>query len=228
MESAIPKGLTFNSVFSVSNNAQIGVEEIVEYLDDTFDPETSSKVKLLYIEAISKPKKLLLHASSLIRKGCRIAAVKDGFSEAGSRAASSHTGTLASPDVPVDALFRKAGIVRCYGREDLIAVALIFMLPPLKGENIAIITHADGPEVMLTDALSHGGLKVPHIEGMVADELLQELYSGFSVVNPVDFLAPGTPDQLGTIIDHVDNKFNDIDGMVMILGPPSLVEVYYA
>ncbi len=228
MESAIPKGLTFNSVFSVGNSAQMGVEEIVEYMDDTFDPETSSKVKLLYIETISKPKKLLLHASSLIRKGCRIAAVKAGSSEAGSRAASSHTGALASPDIAVDALFRKAGIVRCYGREDLIAVASVFMHPPLKGENIAIITHAGGPAVMLTDALSHGGLKVPHIEGGAADELLQELYPGSSGANPIDFLATGTSEQLGIIIDYVDNKFNDIDAMVVIFGTPGLVEVYDA
>jgi len=228
MESAIPKGLTFNSVFSVGNSAQMGVEEIVEYLDDTFDPETSSRVKLLYIETIDKPKKLLLHASSLIRKGCRIAAVKAGSSEAGSRAASSHTGALASPDVAVDALFRKAGIVRCYGREDLIAVASVFMHPPLKGDNIAIITHAGGPAVMLTDALSHGGLKVPHIEGPAAEKLLGELYPGSSVANPIDFLATGTAEQLGTIIDYVDDKFDQIDGMVVIFGTPGLVEVYDA
>ncbi len=228
MESAIPKGLTFNSVFSVGNSAQMGVEEIVEYLDKTYDPETSSKVKLLYIETISKPKKLLKHASSLIRKGCKIAAVKAGSSEAGSRAASSHTGALASPDVAVDALFRKAGIVRCYGREDLTAVASVFMHPSLQGENIAIITHAGGPAVMLTDALSHGGLNVPHIEGPETDNLLQELYPGSSVSNPIDFLATGTAEQLGTIIDYVDAKFDEIDGMVVIFGTPGLTEVFDA
>jgi len=228
MESAIPKGLTFNSVFSVGNSAQMGVEEIVEYMDLTYDPSISPKVKLLYIETISKPTKLLKHASSLIRKGCKIAAVKAGSSEAGSRAASSHTGALASPDVAVDALFRKAGIVRCYGREDLIAVASVFMHPPLKGENIAVITHAGGPAVMLTDALSHGGLKVPHIEGPAADDLLKELYPGSSVANPIDFLATGTAEQLGTIIDYVDNKFDEIDGMVVIFGTPGLTEVYDA
>lgn len=228
MESAIPKGLTFNSVFSVGNSAQMGVEEVLQYFDETFDPETSSRVKLLYIETINKPQKLLRHASSLIRKGCRIAAVKAGSSEAGSRAASSHTGALASSDVAVDALFRKAGIVRCYGREDLIAVASVFMHPPLSGKNIAIITHAGGPAVMLTDALSNGGLKVPHIQSAVAGELLQKLYPGSSVANPIDFLATGTAEQLGTIIDYVDQKFDEIDGMVVIFGTPGLVKVFDA
>ncbi len=83
------------------------------------------KGEALYIETITKPQKLLKHASSLIRKGCRIAAIKAGSSEAGSRAASSHTGALASSDVAVDALFKKAGILRCYGREDLTYTASV-------------------------------------------------------------------------------------------------------
>jgi acyl-CoA synthetase (NDP forming) len=149
MESAIPKGLTFNNVFSVGNSAQMGVEEILEYMDVSFDSETSSKVKLLYIETITKPQKLLKHASSLIRKGCRIAAIKAGSSEAGSRAASSHTGALASSDVAVDALFKKAGILRCYGREDLTYTASVFMNKQLPGPNIGIITHAGGPLLCL-------------------------------------------------------------------------------
>lgn len=228
MESAVPKGLTFNSVFSVGNSAQMGVEEVLAYFDETYDPETSSQVKLLYIETINKPQKLLKHAASLIRKGCKIAAIKAGSSEAGSRAASSHTGALASSDVAVDALFRKAGIVRCYGREDLIAVASVFMHPELKGENIAIITHAGGPAVMLTDALSNGGMKVPHISGQDADALMAELYPGSSVANPIDFLATGTAEQLGTIIDYVEHKFDTIDGMVVIFGTPGLTKVFDA
>lgn len=228
MESAVPKGLTFNSVFSVGNSAQMGVEEVLQYMDETYEPGISSPVKLLYIETINKPQKLLKHASSLIRKGCRIAAIKAGSSEAGSRAASSHTGALASSDVAVDALFRKAGVVRCHGREELIAVASVFMHPPLKGKNIAIITHAGGPAVMLTDALSHGGLKVPHIEGKDADKLLEQLFPGSSVANPIDFLATGTAEQLGTIIDYVDQKFDVIDGMVVIFGTPGLIKVFDA
>jgi acetate---CoA ligase (ADP-forming) len=226
MEAGIPKGLTFANVFSVGNSAQMGVEEILQHLDETFDPETSSRVKLLYIETVSKPEKLLKHASSLIRKGCRIAAIKAGSSEAGSRAASSHTGALASSDVAVDALFRKAGIVRCYGREELISVASVFMHPQLSGKNIAIITHAGGPAVMLTDALSNGGLEIPHIEGPAAQELLTHLYPGSSVANPIDFLATGNAEQLGIIIDYVDQKFDHIDAMVVIFGTPGLFPLF--
>ncbi|MBN2805495.1 MAG: CoA-binding protein, partial [Prolixibacteraceae bacterium] len=88
MESAIPKGLQFHSVISVGNSAQHGIEDILAYLDETYDPAESTNIKLLYIENISNPDKLLCHAKSLIHKGCRIAAIKAGSSEAGSRAAS--------------------------------------------------------------------------------------------------------------------------------------------
>uniref|UniRef100_UPI00356A8470 CoA-binding protein n=1 Tax=Lutibacter sp. TaxID=1925666 RepID=UPI00356A8470 len=165
MEAAMSTGLTFSSVYSVGNSAQIGVEDVLEHFDETYNIETSSNIKLLYIESIENPKKLLKHAASLINKGCKIAAIKAGSSDEGSRAASSHTGALANSDVAVDALFKKAGIIRCYGRNELITVASIFMHKQLIGKNIAIITHAGGPAVMLTDALSKNGLNVPEIKG---------------------------------------------------------------
>ena len=226
MESGIQKGLSFARVFSVGNSAQMGVEEILQYMDESFDPAISPKVKLLYMESINKPQLLLKHATSLIRKGCRIAAIKAGSSEAGSRAASSHTGALASSDLAVDALFRKAGIVRCNGREELITVASVFMCNVLRGNNIGIITHAGGPAVMLTDALSKEGFAVPHINNPRAKELLEMLYPGSSVNNPIDFLATGTAEHLGKIIDYTDEYFDEIDGMAVIFGTPGLSPIY--
>ncbi len=226
LEAAIPKGLTFASVFSVGNSAQTGVEEILEYFDCTFDPEASSRIKLLYIENIQNPAKLLKHSRSLIAKGCRIAAIKAGSSEEGSRAASSHTGAMATPDFAVDTLFRKAGIVRCHSREELIAVATVFTYKPLQGKNIAVITHAGGPAVMLTDALSKGELSVPLINHPKAQELLARLNPGSSVSNPIDFLATGTAEQLGTIMEYVDTYFTEIDALAVIFGTPGLFPIY--
>lgn len=226
MEAGIPNGLTFSSVYSVGNSAQTGVEDVLQHLDETFDPASSSRVKLLYIENIDKPNLLLKHASSLVRKGCRLAAIKAGTSDAGSRAASSHTGALASPDIAVDALFRKAGIVRCHSRADLVSVASVFLHPELKGKRLAVISHAGGPAVMLTDALSEGGLEVPPLGGPAADKLLETLHSGSSVANPIDFLATGTAEQLGCIIDYCEHEFEEIDGMIVIFGSPGLFSVH--
>ena len=228
LESAVIKGLQFNSVWSIGNGKRIGIEDVLQYMDEHYNPDTDSSVKLLYIENISNPDKLLFHASNLIKKGCRIAAIKAGSSESGSRAASSHTGAIASSDSAVEALFRKAGIVRCFSREELTTVGCIFTLPPLKGKNFAIVTHAGGPGVMLTDALSKGGLNVPKIEGPMAEELKTKLFPGSAVANPIDILATGTGEQLGTAIDYCEQKFDNIDAIAVIYGTPGLTTLYEA
>ena len=228
LESAVIKGLQFNSVWSIGNGKQIGIEDVLQYMDETFDAQHDSRVKLLYIENIANPDKLLFHASSLIRKGCRIAAIKAGSSESGSRAASSHTGAIASSDSAVEALFRKAGIVRCHSREELTTVGCIMTLPPLTGKRFAIVTHAGGPGVMLTDALSKGGLEVPKLEGEAAEELKGKLFPGSSVANPIDILATGTPEQLGTVIEYCEHQFDNIDAIAVIYGTPGLTTLYEA
>ncbi len=226
MEAGLQKGLKFNHVFSVGNSALLGVEDILGYLDETYEEGVSSRVKILYFETIKNPDNLLRHATSLIRKGCRIAAIKAGTTDAGSRAATSHTGALASSDLAVDALFRKAGIVRCYGREDLTTVASVMLTPPLKGKNLAIITHAGGPAVMLTDVLAKGGMDVPHLEGKEAERLLTHLYPGSSAANPIDLLATGNAEQVGISIDFCEKSFPQIDGIVVIFGTPGLAPVF--
>jgi len=225
LETAMHLGLKISSVFSVGNSAQTGIEEIIKHLDETYIHGTSSPVKLLYIESINNPDMLLKHSVSLIKKGARIAAIKAGTSDAGSRAASSHTGAMATPDTAVSALFNKAGIVRCYSRTELVTVGAVLMNKVPKGKKIAIITHAGGPAVMLTDTLSENGLSVPHISGEKADNLLKQLYKGSSVSNPLDFLATGTAGQLEKIIDACENDF-DVDSIAVIFGNPGLTQVY--
>ena len=229
-EYGMSNGLKFNSVWAVGNSAQLGIEDVLEHLDETFDPEKSSHVIMLYMEKIGDPQRLLKHSRSLINKGCHIAAIKSGGSAAGSRAASSHTGALATNDAAVDALFRKAGIVRCQNRQELTTVCGVFMYPEIKGKRCAVVTHAGGPAVMLTDVLSNGGMDIPSLkEHPKAPELLSKLFGGSSVGNPIDFLATGTAEQLGYILDAVENDFDEIDFSVVIFGSPGLFsnkEVY--
>ncbi len=229
-EYGMSNGLKFNSVWAVGNSAQLGIEDVLEHLDETFDPEKSSHVIMLYMEKIGDPQRLLKHSRSLINKGCHIAAIKSGGSAAGSRAASSHTGALATNDAAVDALFRKAGIVRCQNRQELTTVCAVFMYPELKGKRCAVVTHAGGPAVMLTDVLSNGGMEVPSLKDHPASPaLLEKLFGGSSVGNPIDFLATGTAEQLGYILDTVENEYTDIDFSVVIFGSPGLFsnkEVY--
>jgi len=225
IEAAMQLGLTFNSIWTVGNSAQIGVEEVLEYLDESHAPD-SPRIKMLYVESIGNPKKFLQHSRSLIEKGCQIVAIKAGSSQAGSRAASSHTGALASPDRAVDALFDKAGIIRAYGRNEMINLAGILRYGLPQGKNMAIVTHAGGPGVMLTDILEKNGIHIPEIKGKKAEHLREKLYPGSSVANPIDFLATGTAEQLDEILKTVEKDFDQIDASAVIFGSPGLFRVY--
>lgn len=228
MESALSKGLVFSSVFSVGNAVQTCVEDVLEHLNETYEQDKSPKTILMYIESIKKPQILLKSAQELIGKGCRLAAVKSGTSDAGGRAAASHTGAMLNSDMAVDALFRKAGIIRCNSRGELTAIGAVLQHKKLNGKRIAIITHAGGPGVMLTDVLSIGGMKVPRLPDDLMSDLRSELFEGASTANPIDILATGTAKQLEKCITFCD-KLENIDGTVVIFGSPGLfsnVEAY--
>lgn len=225
LEMAIQRGLKFRDIFSVGNSAQVGVEDVLQYWDETFDEQLSSRIKLLYMEQIADPQRFLKHARSLVQKGCRIAAIKAGSTEAGGRAVSSHTGALAGSNSAVSSLFRKAGVIRCYSRIELVYVAAIFSIKPLKGDRIAVITHAGGPGVMLTDILTKGGMQVPPLAGPKAEALLAKLYPGSSVANPIDFLATGNAVQLAEILDSIAHDFDEIDGAVVVFGTTGMWRV---
>jgi acyl-CoA synthetase (NDP forming) len=227
MEASTTIGLRFSRVFSVGNSAQIGVEDVLRYIDETESGASDTLVPpiLLYIESITDPQAFLTHARSLRRKGFPIAAIKAGSSEAGGRAAGSHTGALAGSDAAVDALFQKAGVIRCRSREELTTVGAVLSQRGLAGPNIAVVTHAGGPAVMMTDTLSEGGLTVPPISGEAAEQLQEALYPASSVGNPIDFLATGSAEQLRMILAYCENRFDNIDGIAVIFGSPGLFPV---
>lgn len=222
VEMAKITGLRFNSVWSIGNAKYTGVEDVLQYMDENFDPEKDVRAKVLYIESITDPERLLRHAKSLIKKGCRIAAVKSGSTLSGARATSHHTGSLYFDDKQADELFREAGIVRCYSRQELVAMGCLFSLPKIEGNRFAIITQAGGLGVLTADALCKGGMQVPELKGEAADELLAKLHKGASVSNPIDVLATGTVAQLNEVIDYCENRFDDIDAMIVSYGSAGL------
>jgi len=227
IESAMRIGLRFNSVWSIGNTAQVGVEDVLEYMDENFDPKTSSRIKLLYMERIAEPDRFLRYSASLINKGCRIAAIKSGTSDSGSRAASSHTGAIASSDSAVEALLRKAGIIRCFSREELVNVGAVLSLKEMKGRNLGIISQAGGPAVILTDALSKGNLNVPEIDKEASKALKDKLLPGAAVSNPIDIIGTGTGEHLITAIEFLE-KQKEIDGVAVIYGNPGVSNVQKA
>jgi len=225
LEAAQQIGLRFSNLFTVGNSAQIGVEDVLEHLDKTFNSKKSSKVKMLYLEGIKNPKKLLKHALSLRQKGCSIIALKSGITEKGNAAAASHTGAMANSDLFVQALFDKAGIIRCKSRYELITLGAILQTTHLKLKNFAVITHAGGPGVIVTDTLSENGLVVPDLDEKHRNAIARQLYPGAATANPIDILATGTAGQLEKVINYCENELTEIDAMIIIFGSPGLGSV---
>jgi acyl-CoA synthetase (NDP forming)/GNAT superfamily N-acetyltransferase len=186
------KGLDIglSSFVSVGNKADVSGNDLIQYWAE--DPKTS--VILLYLESFGNPKKF----SDIARRVARtkpIVAVKAGRSSAGSRAAASHTGALASNDVVVDALFRQAGDIRTERLEELFDVAVLLSHQPVPlGARVAILTNAGGPGILAADACDANGLRLPTLSDATRAELRSFLPSAASVGNPVDMLASAPAD----------------------------------
>ncbi|MBN1234248.1 MAG: acetate--CoA ligase family protein [Candidatus Coatesbacteria bacterium] len=226
LELAITLGVSFSSEITIGNSAMIGIEEVLEYWDETFSPDTSSRVKMLYMETLTKPQKFIKHSRSLREKGCHLVAIKAGATEAGTRAASSHTGAMASSDTSIDALLRKAQVIRVQSKQELVYTAgILESYKPPSGKRACIVTHAGGPGVMLTDELSRQGFELPKIAQETHDKLLANLLPGSAAGNPVDFLAAGTAENLDFILESLRNE-DYIDFIPVIFGSPGLFDVW--
>lgn len=225
LEAAHQLGLRFSGLYTVGNSPQIGVEEILEYLDQSFDLHESSKVKMLYIEGIKNPEKFLKHCLSLKQKGCSIVALKSGITAKGKAAAASHTGAMVNPNIFVEALFNKAGIIQCSSRYELVNCAALLQISQKKPMNWGIITHAGGPGVILTDTLTKNKLVVTDLSTDHQEALKQLLYNGAATNNPIDILATGTAQQLDQVLDYCDQEIKEFDAMAVIFGSPGLGSV---
>jgi acetate---CoA ligase (ADP-forming) len=175
---------------SIGNRIDISSNDLLEFWED----DDNTKVILLYLETFGNPRKFSRIARRISRKK-PIIAVKSGRSEAGGRAARSHTGALAASDIAVDVLFRQAGVIRVNTIEEMFNVAKVLAHQPLpKGSRVAILTNAGGPGVLATDAAVGWGLAVPALSAETQNKLAEFLPKGAALSNPVDMIAsaPGS------------------------------------
>ncbi len=178
-------GLGVSSFASVGNKSDVSGNDFLEYWAE--DPDT--ELVLLYLESFGNPRKFSRVARRLARRK-PIVAVKSGRTRAGSRAASSHTAALASPESAVDALFRQAGVIRVDGFEELLDVAQLLARQALPGgRRVAIVGNSGGPGILAADACEARGLEVPELAPAVRERLLRFLPAGASARNPVDLVA---------------------------------------
>ena len=212
-------GIGISSFVSVGNKADVSGNDLIQYWAE--DPRTS--VILLYLESFGNPKKF----SDIARRVARtkpIIAVKAGRSTAGSRAAASHTGALASSDTVVDALFRQAGVIRTERLEELFDVAALLSHQPVpRGARVAILTNAGGPGILAADACEANGLELPTLSDATRSELRSFLPAAASVGNPVDMLASAPPDHYRRALAAI-LRDESVDSVITIFIPPLVTE----
>ena len=147
-------------------------------------------------------------------------AVKAGRSSAGSRAASSHTGALATSDTVVDALFHQAGVIRTERLEELFDVAALLANQPVpRGRRVAILTNAGGPGILAADACEAHGLVLPVLADATRAELRSFLPAAASVGNPVDMLASAPADHYRRALSAI-LRDEQVDSVITIFIPP--------
>ncbi len=205
---------------SVGNKADVAGDDLLLFWEG--DPNTD--VILLYLESFGNPRRFSRIARRIAKKK-PIVAVKSGRTMAGARAASSHTGSLASLDVAVDALFRQAGVIRVSTLEELFDVtALLANQPVPQGDRVAVVTNAGGPAILAVDALVSQGLRVPEFSQALQAELRGFLSDEAAVANPVDMIAAAGPDQYRQAID-VLLRSDEVDALITLFIPASDVGV---
>jgi acetyl coenzyme A synthetase (ADP forming)-like protein len=190
LEHAKMLNLGFSTFISVGNKADVSGNDLIQYWAE--DPNT--EVMLLYLESFGNPRKFGDIARRVGRKK-PIVAVKAGRSAAGARAASSHTGALATSDAIVDDLFRQSGIIRTQTLEELFDVAALLANQPLPlGRRVGIVTNAGGPGILASDACEGSGLEIPQLSEETQAKLREYLPAAASVGNPIDMIASASAD----------------------------------
>jgi acetate---CoA ligase (ADP-forming) len=216
MDYAGALGLGISSFVTVGNKADISGNDLLHY----WETDSRTDVILLYLESFGNPRKFARIARRVGRSK-PIVAVKSGRSSAGARATSSHTGALlAASDVPVDALFRQAGVIRTDTLEEMFGVAALLANQPLPtGRRVAIVTNVGGPAILCADTLEAQGLEVPVLAEATQARLREFLPAEASLANPVDMLAAATPDQYRCVLSVVADDPH-VDAVIAIFIPP--------
>jgi acetyltransferase len=209
----------FSLLISMGNKAALDEVQFLENLRN----DDNTRVITAYLEDISRGQDFM-RVAERVGKQKPLVILKSGRTQAGARAASSHTGSLAGADAAYDSAFERTGVIRAESIEHLFDVASALAYQPLPaGDRMAIVTNAGGPGIMMSDALELAGLKVAKIDEGTSTKLLQFLHAAASVHNPVDVLGDANGETYGKAIDILLAS-DSIDGLVVILTPQKMTD----
>lgn len=214
------KDLGFSRFVSLGNKADVNENDLM--LDWAEDPET--RVILAYIEGVPDGQAFIKVARDVSRKK-PVLVLKSGVTESGSRAVSSHTGSLAGAEAAYDSAFYQAGVLRMHSLQELFESARAFANQPLlTGDRIAIVTNAGGPGILATDQLEQSGMELAQLERETIRQLEEFLPDAASAVNPVDVLGDATSERYAPAIELVAADPN-VDGIICIVTPQAMTDI---
>lgn len=220
LDYALANYIDFSHFASLGNKADVDEAALFEYWKDI----DHTNVIIAYIEGIKNGPAFMKTAYEVAKKK-PIIAVKSGRTSSGSKAVSSHTGSLAGSDAAYDSAFIQSGVLRADSVQELFDYATAFAYQPLiKGNRICIVTNAGGPGVMATDALENNGLVLAELQEETSSFLAANLPPAANTHNPVDVLGDAPSDRYKIALDMV-LKDPGIDGVLVILTPQAGTQV---
>ncbi len=224
LDYAADKGFGFSKFISIGNKADVDELDLLRYYHN--DPDTD--VVMIYMEELSRDAKKFITEVRDMTSGTNpthVIAIKSGSSDAGARAAASHTGALAGSDALYDAIFTMSGILRCKSVNELFDYAQAFAANKYPtGDNIAIITNAGGPGIIATDMSEQSGLKLAQFSDETIKELKKYLPSTANFNNPVDVIGDAAKDRYEkTLATVLSDRAVDAQSMTDAIGTAQAV-----
>ncbi|MDY0387851.1 MAG: acetate--CoA ligase family protein [Methanolobus sp.] len=213
-------GVGFSKFVSLGNKAVLSENDLLLLFEN--DPSTA--VIAAYLEGVEDGPQFIKIAQRVSRSK-PIIIVKSGRSSVGSKAVSSHTGTLAGSDAAYNAAFKQAGIIRADSLDDMLDYSRAFSACPLpEGRSIALITNAGGFGILAADACHNAGLSIASFEEATVEKLREKLPPAANFYNPVDVLGDASADLYAHALDTVLEDTN-IDGIIVLVSPQSMTDV---
>lgn len=211
----------FSKFVSLGNKADISENDLF----DDWENEKDTEVITAYLEGVKYGREFI-RISSKVSKKKPIIVIKSGNTDAGARAVSSHTGTLAGSAKAYDAAFKQAGIIRANNTRDLFNYATAFSYQPLpKGKKVVIITNAGGPGIMATDECDKSNIFLASLGKETIDSLKEFLPEASNFYNPVDILGDALADRYKKTLEVIV-KDSNVDAVVVLLTPQAMTQPY--
>jgi acetyl coenzyme A synthetase (ADP forming)-like protein len=212
-------GIGFSKLVSIGNKADVDELEIIEAFAD--DPDT--KVIAGYLESISDGNAFVRQAERISQKK-PVLLMKAGVTAAGAKAASSHTGSMAGSETAYEAVFERAGVIRCFSLKSQFDFAQGFAYQPLPaGSSVAVITNAGGAGIMAADAIEKQQLTFAKLSEGTIRRLSEKLPAAANLYNPIDVLGDALPDRYQFALDVVLDDPN-VNAVVVLLTPQAMTD----